>query len=159
MLCKTCLHTLVFEDASSPLVLTYCIAELIFFAFSDNLSAENSKLSADSGLQRIQLLECMVFRWWYFTWTVASKVVSMSPSFILRFAFSVILATSSSLMTFKWDVVGINSNTAWIICHNNIYSFCRISPSSMAFFSSIMWGVPENVEQLLKIRFLISCHS
>ena len=32
---------------------------MIFFAFSDNLSAENSKLSADSGIQRIQLLECM----------------------------------------------------------------------------------------------------
>ena len=36
------------------------VAELIVFAFSDNLSAENSKLSADSGIQRIQLLECML---------------------------------------------------------------------------------------------------
>ena len=36
------------------------LAELIFFAFSDNLSAENSKLSADSGIQRIQFLECML---------------------------------------------------------------------------------------------------
>ena len=35
------------------------LAELIFFAFSDNLSAENAKLSADSRIQRIQLLECM----------------------------------------------------------------------------------------------------
>ena len=35
------------------------IAELIVFAFSDSLSAENSKLSAESGLQRLQLLECM----------------------------------------------------------------------------------------------------
>ena len=33
---------------------------MIFFAFSDNLSAENSKLSADSRIQRIQLLECMI---------------------------------------------------------------------------------------------------
>ena len=32
---------------------------LILFAFSDNLSAENSKLSAESRLQRLQLLECM----------------------------------------------------------------------------------------------------
>ena len=31
----------------------------MFFAVSDNLSAENSKLSADSGIQRIQLLERM----------------------------------------------------------------------------------------------------
>ena len=34
-------------------------AELIVFAFSDNLSAENSKLSAESGLQGLQLLECV----------------------------------------------------------------------------------------------------
>ena len=33
---------------------------LILFTFSDNLSAENSKLSADFCIQRIQLLECMV---------------------------------------------------------------------------------------------------
>ena len=32
---------------------------LIVFVFSDNLSAENSKLSAESGLQRLQLLECL----------------------------------------------------------------------------------------------------
>ena len=32
---------------------------LILFAFSDNLSAENSKSSADFYIQRIQLLECM----------------------------------------------------------------------------------------------------
>ena len=32
---------------------------LILFAFSDNLSAENSKSSADFCIQRIQLLECM----------------------------------------------------------------------------------------------------
>ena len=57
MLCKTFLHTLVFEDASSPLFLTYC--RFFFFAFPDNLAAENSKLSADSGIQRIQFLECM----------------------------------------------------------------------------------------------------
>ena len=37
------------------------IAELIVFAFSDNISAENYKLSADSGSQRSQLLECMCF--------------------------------------------------------------------------------------------------
>ena len=35
------------------------IEELTVFAFSDNLSAENSKFSADSGSQRNQLLECM----------------------------------------------------------------------------------------------------
>ena len=33
--------------------------DLLVVAFSDNLSAENSKLSADSGIQGIQLLECM----------------------------------------------------------------------------------------------------
>ena len=32
---------------------------LIHFAFSDNLSAENSKSSADFCIQCIQLLECM----------------------------------------------------------------------------------------------------
>ena len=32
---------------------------MIVLAFSDNLSAENSKLCADSGIQQIQLLECM----------------------------------------------------------------------------------------------------
>ena len=32
---------------------------MIAFAFLDNLSAENSKLSTDSGSQRSQLLECM----------------------------------------------------------------------------------------------------
>ena len=32
---------------------------LIVFAFSDNLSAENSKSSADFSIQLIQLLECM----------------------------------------------------------------------------------------------------
>ena len=31
------------------------------FAFSENLSAENSKLSAESGLQRLKLLECMAW--------------------------------------------------------------------------------------------------
>ena len=34
-------------------------SELIVFAFSDNLSAENSKLSAEFVLQLLQLLECM----------------------------------------------------------------------------------------------------
>ena len=33
---------------------------LILFAFSDNLSAENSKSSADFCIQLIQLLECMI---------------------------------------------------------------------------------------------------
>ena len=33
---------------------------LILFAFSDNLSAENSKLSAESGLPGLSLLESMV---------------------------------------------------------------------------------------------------
>ena len=32
---------------------------LILFAFSDNLSAENSKSSADFSIQLIPLLECM----------------------------------------------------------------------------------------------------
>ena len=32
---------------------------LILFAFSDNISAENSKLPADFSIQLIQLLECM----------------------------------------------------------------------------------------------------
>ena len=32
---------------------------LIHFAFSDNLSAENSKSSVDFSIQLIQLLECM----------------------------------------------------------------------------------------------------
>jgi len=36
------------------------IAELIVFAFSDNISAENSKFSADSGIHGIQFLECML---------------------------------------------------------------------------------------------------
>ena len=58
MLYKTFLHTLVFKDASSPLFLTYCRIDI--FCFSDNLSAENSNLSAESGIQRIQLLECML---------------------------------------------------------------------------------------------------
>ena len=34
---------------------------LILFAFSDNLSAENSKSSADFCIQRIQLLECILY--------------------------------------------------------------------------------------------------
>ena len=33
---------------------------LIVFAFSDNLSAENYKLSAESGLPGLSFLECMV---------------------------------------------------------------------------------------------------
>ena len=33
---------------------------LIVFAFSDNLSAENSKLSADSGIHGIHFLGCMM---------------------------------------------------------------------------------------------------
>ena len=37
------------------------IEELTVFAFSDNLSAENSKFSAVSGNQRNQLLECMIW--------------------------------------------------------------------------------------------------
>ena len=36
------------------------VLRLIVFAFSDNLSAENSKLSAEFVLQLLQLLECMV---------------------------------------------------------------------------------------------------
>ena len=36
-------------------------ANLVVFAFLANLSAENSKLSAESGLQGQQLLECMFF--------------------------------------------------------------------------------------------------
>ena len=35
------------------------IAELIVFSFSDKISAENSKFSADSGIHGIQFLECM----------------------------------------------------------------------------------------------------
>ena len=35
------------------------MAELIGFVFSDNFSAENSKISADSGIHRIHFLECM----------------------------------------------------------------------------------------------------
>ena len=42
-------------------VISTHIAELIVFAFSDNLSAENSKFSADSGIHGIHFLECM--RW------------------------------------------------------------------------------------------------
>ena len=61
MFCKTFHYTLVFKDASWPLLLTY-IAELIVFAFSDNLSAENSKSSAVSGNQRNQLFGCMVLK-------------------------------------------------------------------------------------------------
>ena len=53
-------------NTSWPLFVTHCRIvsfqglRLIFFAFSDNLSAENYKLSAQSGLQRLQLLECML---------------------------------------------------------------------------------------------------
>ena len=39
------------------------ISELIASAFSNNLSAENSKVSADPGIQRIQLLEFMWDTW------------------------------------------------------------------------------------------------
>ena len=35
--------------------------ELVVFAFSDNLSAENSKLSAESGLPGLSLLGSMVW--------------------------------------------------------------------------------------------------
>ena len=35
------------------------MAELIGFVFSDNFSAENSKISADSGIHGIHFLECM----------------------------------------------------------------------------------------------------
>ena len=35
------------------------IAELIVFAFSENLSAENLDLSAESGCQGYQILKCM----------------------------------------------------------------------------------------------------
>ena len=61
--CKTFHYTLVFKDASWPLVLTL-IAKLIVFAFSDNLSAENSKSPAVSGNQRNQLLGCMDDNCW-----------------------------------------------------------------------------------------------
>ena len=52
-------------NTSWPLFVTHCRIvsfqrlRLIVFAFSDNISAENYKLSAESGLQRLQLLECM----------------------------------------------------------------------------------------------------
>ena len=35
------------------------MAPALEFAFSDNISAENSKFSADSGIHGIQFLECM----------------------------------------------------------------------------------------------------
>ena len=57
----TLFYTLWYSKLSLHLHFQH-IAELIFSAFSDNLSAENSKLSADSGIQRIQLLECMTRR-------------------------------------------------------------------------------------------------
>ena len=75
------------------------------------------------------------------TCTVASKVVSMSPSFILKFAFSVILATSSSLITFEERMCIINQ----INLVNVTYGFGWISPSSMALPPSVMWRVPENI--------------
>ena len=53
------------------------IAELIFFAFSENLSAENSKLSADSGIQRIKLLECMFICFEYFKTCFAQLNISL----------------------------------------------------------------------------------
>ena len=40
---------------------------VIVFAFSDNLSAENSKLSADSGIHGIQRFGCMYTMNPYFT--------------------------------------------------------------------------------------------
>ena len=48
------------ESADSGLNSEGCqVLKLIVFAFSDNLSAENSELSADSGIPGIPLLECM----------------------------------------------------------------------------------------------------
>ena len=41
-------------------VISTHIAELIVFVFSDNLSAENLEISADSGIHGIHFLECMV---------------------------------------------------------------------------------------------------
>ena len=35
------------------------VSRLVVFAFFYNLLAENSKVSADSGIHEIQLLECM----------------------------------------------------------------------------------------------------
>ena len=40
-------------------VISTHIAELIVFAFSDNLSAENSKFSADSRIHGIHFFECI----------------------------------------------------------------------------------------------------
>ena len=56
-------------NTSWPLIVTHCIIvsfqglRLIVFAFSDNPSAENSKLSAESGRPGLVLLECMDFVW------------------------------------------------------------------------------------------------
>ena len=58
LFCKTC-------NTSWPLFVTHCRIvsfqglRLKVFTFSDNPSAENSKLSAESGRQRLQLLECI----------------------------------------------------------------------------------------------------
>ena len=57
----------LFNTKSSdwPLFITHCridswqILRLIVIAFWENLSAENSKLSADSGIHGIPLLECL----------------------------------------------------------------------------------------------------
>ena len=40
-------------------IVSFWAFKLIVFAFSNNLSAENSKLSAEFVLQLLQLLECM----------------------------------------------------------------------------------------------------
>ena len=45
---------------------SFWVPRMIVFAFSDNLPAENSKLSAEFKLQLLQLLECMEMMPGYF---------------------------------------------------------------------------------------------
>ena len=53
---------------------------LILFEFSDNLSAENSKSSADFSIQLIQLLECMLWRNRFQTQLTSRLLVIVPPS-------------------------------------------------------------------------------
>ena len=65
--CKTCQHLLTFICICiCRIVVNFRVLSRIFFAFSDNPSAENSKLSVNSGNHGILLLECMYgFHYWH----------------------------------------------------------------------------------------------
>ena len=98
-------------NTSWPLFVTHCRivsfqgVRLIVFAFSDNLSAENYKLSAESGLPGLSFLECM-------SWMFPTNTFLLTQT-----AYTTILAAPSS--TFFSD---LNSKS------------CHESPSAGSYY-------------------------